>query len=121
MAGASTYFRGGVVAYHNEVKEQLLGVKPESLAAHGAVSEQVVREMAEGARLRLGADYALSTSGIAGPSGGSDEKPVGTVWMAVATPQGTLTACRQCGTDRGQIIHRATATVIRMLWQELNR
>ena len=121
MAGASTYFRGGVVAYHNEVKEQLLGVKPESLAAHGAVSEQVVREMAEGARLRLGADYALSTSGIAGPLGGSDEKPVGTVWMAVATPQGTLTACRQCGTDRGQIIHRATATVIRMLWQELNR
>ena len=120
MAGASTYFRGGVVAYHNEIKEQLLGVKPESLAAHGAVSEQVVREMAEGARRRLGSDYALATSGIAGPSGGSNEKPVGTVWMAVATPQGTVALCRQCGTDRGQIIHRATATVIRMLWQELN-
>lgn len=119
MAGASAYLLGGVVAYQNEVKERLLGVSRESLVRHGAVSEQVVREMALGAQQRFGADYAIATSGIAGPGGGSPEKPVGTVWMAVATPQGVEAVCRQCGTDRGQIIHRATSLVIRMLLEKL--
>ncbi len=92
QAGSSAYFKGSVVAYSNEVKESVLGVKHSTLEAHGAVSEATVREMAEGARQRLGADLAIATSGIAGPGGGTKEKPVGTIWIAVATPSGTEAA-----------------------------
>ena len=88
-AGASAYFKGGVIAYSNEVKESALGVKHETLEAHGAVSEQTVSEMAEGARRRMHADYAIATSGIAGPDGGTPQKPVGTIWIAVSGPLGT--------------------------------
>lgn len=119
MPGASGYFMGSVVAYQNRIKEQLLGVSAESLGRHGAVSEEVVRQMAEGARNLFAADYAIATSGIAGPSGGSAEKPVGTVWMAVAGPKRTVAVCRQCGTDRGQIIERASAYAIALLRDEL--
>jgi nicotinamide-nucleotide amidase len=84
QAGASAYFRGGVVAYSNAVKESALGVQHSTLEAHGAVSEETVREMVEGVRQRLGTDLAIATTGIAGPDGGTKEKPVGTVWIAVA-------------------------------------
>lgn len=84
QAGASAYFKGGVVAYSNEVKECALGVQHSTLEAHGAVCEETAREMAEGVRKRLGADLAIATTGIAGPDGGTKEKPVGTVWIAVA-------------------------------------
>ena len=84
QAGASAYFKGGVVAYSNEVKECALGVQHSTLEAHGAVSEETAREMAEGVRKRLGADLSIATTGIAGPDGGTKEKPVGTVWIAVA-------------------------------------
>ena len=84
QAGASVYFNGGVVAYSNEVKECALGVQHSTLEAHGAVSEETAREMAEGVRKSLGADIAIATTGIAGPDGGTREKPVGTVWIAVA-------------------------------------
>ena len=119
MAGASTYFLGGVVAYSNEVKANVLGVDPVSLACFGAVSEVVALEMAEGVRRLTGADYAIATTGIAGPGGGSKHKPVGTVWMAMATPTKTIAVVRNCGTDRGQIISRASAYAIEMLYNEL--
>lgn len=90
VAGSSDYFRGGVVAYANDVKESLLGVRADSLARHGAVSEEVAREMAEGARRRLGADLALAVTGVAGPGGGTEEKPVGTVWLALASDGGAV-------------------------------
>ncbi len=90
VPGSSAYFQGSIVAYHNDVKVRQLGVQPETLAAHGAVSEETVREMAEGARARLGVDVALATSGIAGPGGGTDAKPVGTICIAYADAHRTV-------------------------------
>lgn len=119
IAGASQYFMAGVVSYSNASKHDILGVSQESLNRYGAVSEQVAREMAEGVRRIAGADYAIATTGIAGPTGGSDEKPVGTVWMAVATPTKTIAIMRNSGTDRGQIISRASAYAIELLYNEL--
>lgn len=115
LPGASAYFRCGVVAYSNEAKVDLLGVRTDDIARYGAVSEQVARQMAEGVRRAAGADCAIATTGIAGPTGGSEEKPVGTVWIAVATPGRTVAQLRQCGSDRGQIIDRASAFAIGLL------
>ena len=121
IAGASQYLLGGVVAYSNDVKVNILGVDTADLACFGAVSEVVALEMAEGVRRITGADYAIATTGIAGPSGGSKHKPVGTVWMAVATPEGSRAIMRNSGTDRSQIISRASAYAIEMLYEELKR
>ncbi|MCF0052033.1 competence/damage-inducible protein A [Dyadobacter sp. LJ53] len=91
VPGASRYFEGSVVSYSNEVKMNVLGVSPQTLEAYGAVSEQTAREMAEGARKVLNTTFAISTTGIAGPDGGTDDKPVGTIWIACATPDETFT------------------------------
>jgi nicotinamide-nucleotide amidase len=101
VPGASRAFVGGVVAYDNAVKESVLGVPAETLRAHGAVSEATVRAMAEGVRERLGAEVGLATTGVAGPGGGTAEKPVGTVWLAVATAAETHAVRRQLTHDRG--------------------
>lgn len=121
MAGASAYLLGGVVAYSNDVKANILGVDPVSLACFGAVSEVVALEMAEGVRRITGSDYAIATTGIAGPGGGSKHKPVGTVWIAIATPEGSRAIMRNSGTDRSQIISRASAYAIEMLYNELTK
>ncbi len=120
VPGSSAYFLGGMVTYSNELKQELLGVSKASLQQHGAVSEQVVREMAEGAVRNTGADYALSVSGVAGPDGGSDEKPVGTVWIALAGKEGLIEAEKfSFGRLREQNIKRATNAALNMLRLEL--
>ena len=112
QSGSSAYYMGSVVAYDNSIKEQVLGVKHTTLEEYGAVSEQTVREMAEGVRALMQTDYAIATSGIAGPTGGTADKPVGTVWIACATPNGTYAKCFRLGTLREQITQRAVTTAL---------
>lgn len=119
MAGASAYFQTGVVSYSNEAKRDILGVDMEDIIRYGAVSETVAIQMAEGAKRAGESDYAISTTGIAGPTGGSVEKPVGTVWFGVATPKGSFAVMKNCGTDRQQIIDRAVAHAIKLLYDNL--
>lgn len=119
QAGASAYFLCGVVSYSNESKCNVLGVPMSEIAQYGAVSEQVAKSMAQGARVISGANFAVSTTGIAGPTGGSAEKPVGTVWIGIATPTKCFAVLKNCGTDRSQIISRAAAYAIAMLYNEL--
>jgi len=102
VPGSSAYLLEGVVAYANDAKVRALGVAPESLARHGAVSEPVARQMAEGVRRSAGADIGLATTGIAGPDGGSPEKPVGTLWLALADGAGTVAHRYQLMTDRAR-------------------
>jgi nicotinamide-nucleotide amidase len=100
VPGASAVFLAGHCTYSNAAKQNTLGVLPKTLAEHGAVSEAIARQMAEGARAKHGADYALATTGIAGPAGGTAEKPVGTVFIACATPKGTDVVNGCFATDR---------------------
>lgn len=111
LAGASDYYRGGVVAYSNEVKECALGVRHATLEAHGAVSEETVREMVEGVRSRLGADYAVATTGIAGPGGGTPAKPVGTVWIGIASEGTTVTKLLHLSGNRSEIAKQTCLAV----------
>lgn len=115
VPGSSDYFKGSVIAYDNSVKTALLGVSPADLAAHGAVSQQVVSAMAEGVKKTLGTDYAIATSGIAGPGGGSPEKPVGTVWIAVSGPSGTVARRFQLGQVRERVILEAAQHALSMI------
>ena len=118
-AGSSAFYYGSVVSYDNSVKEHLLGVPPEMIEKHGVVSEEVVRVMAESVRRLMHTDYAIATSGIAGPSGGSEAKPVGTVWMAWATPDGTTAECFHLGRQREQITDRACVKALVGMIQRL--
>ena len=119
QAGASAYFMCGIVSYSNDSKCRVLGVDKNDIEQFGAVSEQVAIAMAKGAKVISGANFAISTTGIAGPTGGSAEKPVGTVWIGIATPEKCYAVCKNCGTDRSQVISRATAYAIAMLYDEL--
>lgn len=119
--GASRYYLGGVVAYSNELKQKALGVRAEDLQQFGAVSEQVAKQMAEGARKLTGADYALSTTGVAGPDGGTPQKPVGTVWIALAGPMGVEAKKFTFSVTRERNIGRATVTALEWLVDELDK
>lgn len=119
VAGASDVFNGGAVTYSNEAKASILDVDSGIIEQYGAVSEQVVRQMAEGACKAFRTDCAIATSGIAGPGGGSDEKPVGTVWTAVATPRGTFSELYHLAGPRAEIIDKATLLALRLLINNL--
>jgi nicotinamide-nucleotide amidase len=119
VPGASDYFKGSVVAYSNEIKQSVLNVSGETLMNYGAVSQQTVKEMAEGVRKLYHTDYAFAVSGIAGPGGGTAEKPVGTVWIAIASAKEVITRLFHFGDNRGRNIQRATITTLNLLRKEL--
>jgi nicotinamide-nucleotide amidase len=113
--GSSAYFKGTFVAYSNEIKIRILGVKGETLERHGAVSREVVEEMAMRSIQLMDTDFAVATSGIAGPGGGSDEKPVGTVWIAIADRKHVTSQLYSFGNDRERTIARTAQTALFML------
>lgn len=120
VPGSSDYFKGSVVSYANEVKIKVLGVNSNDLDREGAVSETVVLQMAEGVKKLLGTDYAVSTSGIAGPDGGTPEKPVGTVWIGVATPVKAFARKFVFSFTRERNIAKAAAKALELVLQEVN-
>lgn len=115
VAGCSSYFKGTVVAYANEVKQNVLGVSQETLEKEGAVSEPTVRQMAEGVAQKLHTNCAIATSGIAGPGGGTDEKPVGTVWIAATANGKTVSELYHFAGNRSRVINHATTMAQLML------
>lgn len=119
IPGSSDYFKGSIVSYANEVKTGELGVSTDNLEKFGAVSEAVVKEMATGARHKLHTDYAMAVSGIAGPDGGTEEKPVGTTWIALATPDKVMAKKFLFGEHRGRNIRKSALAALNMLRMEL--
>lgn len=119
VPGSSFYFNGSIVAYQNEIKEAKLGVKAETLKKYGAVSEQTAREMAEGVRLALKSDYGLATTGVAGPGGGSAEKPVGLVWIALSNGEQTIAKKFQFTKTRDLNIRYSAAALLNLFRQTL--
>jgi PncC family amidohydrolase len=119
VAGSSAYYVGGLVAYADETKEAHLGVRKQTLVAHGAVSEETAREMARGVRTRLGADIGLSVTGIAGPTGGTPEKPVGLVYIALAAPD--VEICQRHGWQGGRLENKeqSAEAVLQLLFDYL--
>lgn len=119
VPGSSAYFHGSIVAYDNRIKEKLLGVSPQVLQNHGAVSEATVRAMVDGALDILGVDVAIAVSGIAGPGGGTPDKPVGTIWIAVSNQEKTQTLLLHGSKDREKNIQYTASRALGLLWRFL--
>lgn len=119
IPGCSSYYKGSMVAYSYEIKEEFLDVSKTTLATKGAVSEEVVLQMATNAKAKFNTDYALAVSGIAGPDGGTADKPVGTVWIAMATPKGCTAKRFQFGPNRSRNIEATALTALNILQKEL--
>lgn len=115
ISGASAYFKGSIIAYDNSVKMKQLGVKETTLNAHGAVSEETVKEMVSGALNALQVDIAIAISGIAGPSGGTPDKPVGTIWLAIGDQETIETRKLQLGKDRTRNIQYTSVQALNMI------
>ena len=115
VSGSSNYFKGSVVAYSNDIKQQVLNVDPKSIQQNGAVSKQVVEQMATGVRNSFKSDYAIATSGVAGPTGGTKQKPVGTVWIAVAYNEGVVSKKFNFGNNRERNIQISSLSALNML------
>jgi len=116
IPGSSAVFRGGIVAYDSAIKQSLLQVPSKMLEQHGPVSREVVREMAAGARRIFRSDWALAVTGIAGPGGGTESTPVGTVWMAIAGPEGIMSLENKFSGDRRQIQEAGVYTLLKALY-----
>jgi nicotinamide-nucleotide amidase len=122
IAGASTYFLGSFVVYSNEMKEEILGVSKQTLLSKGAVSEEVVKQMLEGVFHRSSADYAIAVSGIAGPTGGSKERPVGTIWAAIGERGKSPDVGQFMGYgSRDTILLSATHSLLGALWRKVEK
>jgi len=121
VPGASTVFRGSCVTYANEIKEEWLGVSTETLQQYGAVSQECVAEMLHGIRQKADADYAIAVSGIAGPDGGSAEKPVGTVYIGLLTPLDTIIQSCLFSGDREAVQQASVETAITLLEKNLKK
>lgn len=121
IAGSSNYYKGSIIAYANEVKESALGVSPDTLDKHGAVSEETIIAMAKGVRTQLGVDIGIATSGIAGPDGGTAEKPVGTIWIAIAIGDEVKTRQLKLFKDRLLNIKMTSVSSLAMLWRILTK
>lgn len=119
IPGSSAYYQGGVVAYSNNVKTSQLNVSPYSLIMNGAVSQPVVEQMADGARNKFNTDFAVAVSGIAGPTGATEEKPVGTTWIAVASKKRIVSHLYNFGEDRGRNMQKAAISALFMLRKEI--
>jgi len=119
VPGSSAYFKGSIVAYDNSIKTQILDVKQDIIARNGAVSEQVVLSMAERIRRLFETDYSVATSGIAGPDGGTDEKPVGILWIAVASEKGIVTLKEVFGTNRATNIDRFSIAALNLVRKQI--
>lgn len=119
IAGSSSYFQGGFLTYTNQLKHEILGVKQEHFTTVGAVSEEVVREMATGGKNKLNVDYCISISGIAGPDGATPEKPVGTVWIGIASPKRVVAKKFLFEENRKRNIHRSVLAALNMLRNEI--
>ena len=119
ISGSSSYFNGSIVSYTNQSKSELLDVNEKNIEKYGAVSQKVVEQMAEGVRNKFHTDYGISTSGIAGPSGGTKEKPVGTVWIAVASKNRIVSKKLKLGYNRERNIHVSSISVLNLLRLEL--
>jgi len=117
VPGSSAYFKGSIIAYADEIKTKHLGIKQSTLDSYGAVSEQTIIEMAEAIRTKFGTTYGIATSGIAGPDGGTPEKPVGTVWIALATPTETHTKLLSLAKDRALNIQASAKSALAFAWQ----
>lgn len=121
IPGSSDYFSGGIVSYSNKIKHTVLGVSEEDLQTHGAVSRAVVEQMALGAIRTLDCDCAVATSGVAGPGGGSPDKPVGTVWVAAAWGGKVVSKCYHFGTIRGENIRQGAHAALKLLFVLLQK
>lgn len=119
VPGSSNYFRGGIVAYHEEIKTSMLNVNTKTLEKHGVVSSQVAEEMAVGAKNALNTTWALATTGIAGPAGGTESTPVGLIWIAVAGPLGVISARFNFGNNRERNIRMASNSALNLLRKEI--
>ena len=119
IPGSSAYFKGGIVSYTNEVKHRLLGVRLDTLDRYGVVSKQTVIEMARGAMNTLQTDAAIATSGVAGPTGGTKETPVGVIWIAVAYKNEIVTFRQEGDYGRGENVRRAIENGLKLLLEQL--
>ncbi len=119
VPGSSAYYKGSIIAYDNGIKEQMLGIMPETIDEYGAVSSEVATEMAIGAQTNLNVDYVIAVSGIAGPDGGTKEKPIGTTWIAIATPEEVFSKQFLFGDSRDRNIRRAALQALNMLRKSL--